>query len=58
MTVAGTVTVSQKDTFTLFVTKIIHALLKFVNEVLKLLGKRTVATPKGQKVIRVIVTKK
>ena len=57
-TVAGTVTVSQTDTFTIFLTKIIQTLLKFANEVLKLLGTRTVATPKGQKVIRVIVTVK
>jgi hypothetical protein len=52
------VTVSQTNTFTVFLTKIIQALLKFANEVLKLLGTRTVATPKGQKVIRVIVTVK
>jgi hypothetical protein len=50
------VTVSQKDIFTLFLTKIIQTLLKFANEVLKLLGARSVVTPKGQKVIRVIVT--
>jgi flagellar basal body L-ring protein FlgH len=57
-TVAGTVTVSQTDTFTLFVTTIIQTLLKFANEVLKLLGTRPVVTPKGEKVIRVIVTHK
>jgi flagellar basal body L-ring protein FlgH len=57
-TVSGTVTVSQTDTFTVFLTTIIRALFKFANEVLKLLGTRTVATPKGQKIIRVIVTRK
>jgi flagellar basal body L-ring protein FlgH len=57
-TVAGTVTVSQSDTFTVFLTTIIQTLLKFANEVLKLLGTRSVVTPRGQKVIRVIVTKR
>ena len=57
-TVAGTVTVSQKDTFTVFLTTIIQRLLKFANEVLKLLGARPVVTPKGEKVIRVIKTVK
>jgi flagellar basal body L-ring protein FlgH len=56
-TSAGTVTVSQTNTFTVFLTTIIQTLLKFANEVLKLLGTRPVVTPKGQKVIRVIVTK-
>ena len=57
-TAAGTVTVSQTNTFTDFVTTIIHALLKFVNEVLKLVGTQSVATPKGQKIIRIIKTVK
>jgi len=52
------VTVSQKDTFTLFLTKIVQVLLKFSNEVLKLLGARPVVTPKGQKVVRIIITVK
>jgi hypothetical protein len=52
------VTVSQTDTFTLFLTTIIQTLLKFANEVLKLLGTRPVVTPKGEKVIRVIKTVK
>jgi flagellar basal body L-ring protein FlgH len=57
-TSGGTVTVSQTDTFIIFLTKIIQVLLKFANEVLKLLGTRTVAMPKGQKIIRVIITRK
>ena len=57
-TVAETVTVSQTDTFTTFLTTIIQTLINFANEVLKVLGTRRVVTPKGEKVIRVIVTKK
>ena len=57
-TVAGTVTVSQAETFTTFLTTIIQMLTNFANEVLKVLGTRQVVTPKGEKVIRVVVTKK
>ena len=57
-TVAGRVTVTQTDTFTLFLTTIIQALLKFMNEVWKLLRTRPVVTPRGEKVIRVIKTVK
>jgi len=52
------VKVSQTNTYTVFVTTIIKAMLKFANEVFKLLGTRTVVRPKGQKIIRIIVTVK
>jgi len=52
------VTVSQTNTFTVFLTTIIKALLKFASEVLHVLRTRTIARPKGQKVIRIIITVK
>jgi hypothetical protein len=56
--VSGTVTVSQTNTVTVFLTTIFQALVNFANAVMKVVGMRTVATPKGQKIIRVVVTKK